>query len=166
MRSGTTTVRVPPPGTRGFRMPAAKLLSRLARPFMEGQLARYQNVPGPEPGRFMGFPVLLLTTIGARSGHEHTHVLGGFPDGDDAWLVIASNGGARNHPHWFFNLAKNPDQVWMQVGDRKMKANVECLQGTERIEAFERVAAVARNYRGYQKNTDREIPVIRLTPAD
>ena len=109
-------------------------------------------------------PTILLTTIGARTGQERTHVLGGFQDGDDAWLIVASKGGAPTHPAWFINLAKNPDKVWAQVGNRKFKVKVESLQGSEREQAYGRVVAVAKQYGGYLKKTDREIPVVRVTP--
>jgi hypothetical protein len=49
--------------------------------------------------------------VGARSGLDRTHVLGSFADGEDAWLIVASKGGAPTHPAWFINLAKNPDKV-------------------------------------------------------
>ena len=146
-------------------MPGGRFLVKLARPFLNRQIARYRKVEGREPAKFMGFPILLLTTVGAKTGAEHTHVLGGFPDGEDAWLVIASKGGSATHPHWFHNLAKNPDKVWIQVGNRKLRANVESLQGAEREAAYSRVVAVAKNYGDYLKKTDREIPVLRLTPA-
>lgn len=114
----------------------------------------------------MGFPVVVLTTVGARSGNEHSHILGGFPDGTDAWLIVASKGGSATHPHWFHNIVMNPDKVWVQVGNRKFRANVESLQGAEREQAYERVVAVAKNYGPYRQKTDREIPVIRVTPAE
>jgi deazaflavin-dependent oxidoreductase (nitroreductase family) len=159
-------IRVPPSGTKGSSMPGGRLLTKLAKPFLNMQVARYRKVEGAEPAKFMGFPILLLTTVGAKTGAEHTHVLGGFPDGEDAWLVIASKGGAPTHPHWFHNLAKSPDKVWIQVGNRKMRVNVESLQGAEREAAYGRVVAVAKNYGDYLKKTDREIPVLRLTPAE
>ena len=71
---------------------------RLAKPLIDRQVEGFRRAPGPEPKLFMGFPVVLLTTIGAKTGKEHTHVLGGFPDGTDAWLVVASKGGAATHP--------------------------------------------------------------------
>ncbi len=147
-------------------MPGGKVFEKLAKPFLKRQVARYSRAQGPEAAKFMGFPILLLTTVGAKTGNEHTHVLGGFPDGDESWLVIASKGGAPTHPHWFHNLAKNPDKVWAQVGNRRFRANVESLQGEEREEAYARVVAVAKNYGSYPKKTDREIPVLRLTPAE
>jgi deazaflavin-dependent oxidoreductase (nitroreductase family) len=141
------------------------VMMKLAQPFFRRQVKRYSRLTSPEPGKFMGFPVLLLTTVGAKSGKEHTHVLGGFPDGHDAWLVIASKGGASTHPGWFHNIANNPDKVWVQVGNRKFRAECESLVGTERQEAYERVVEVAPQYGSYPKKTDREIPVIRVTPA-
>ena len=114
----------------------------------------------------MGFPLLILTTVGAKSGKEREQLLGGFPDGENAWLVVASNGGSSSHPGWFFNIAKNPDKVWAQVGNRRFRVKVDSLQGAEREAAFARVAAEAKNYADYPVKTDREIPVIRITPAE
>lgn len=138
---------------------------RLVKPLMDMQISRYRRNAGPTPPQMMGFPVVLLTTVGAKTGKERTHVLGGFADGDDAWLIVASNGGSPAHPAWFINLAKNPDKVSLEVGNRKLAVKAESLQGPEREQALARVAAIARRYGEYQKKTDREIPVIRLTPA-
>ena len=113
----------------------------------------------------MGFPVVLLTTVGARTGHEHTTVLGGFQEGDGAWIVVASKSGASSHPHWFFNLAKNPDRVWLEVGNRKIRVVPDLLQGAEREAALAKIAAIAPRYGEYPKKTDREIPVVRLKAA-
>jgi deazaflavin-dependent oxidoreductase (nitroreductase family) len=137
----------------------------LLKPFAGREVARYEKLQGAEPGRFMGFPVLVLTTVGAKTGKERSTVLGGFPDGDDAWLIIASKGGAATHPAWLFNIAANPDKVWVQVGGRKFRARCESLTGKEREDAYARVAAAAPNYASYPKKTDREIPVLRVTPA-
>jgi len=138
---------------------------RLARPFFSHQVARYRRANTPEPATFMGFPVCVLTTVGAKSGKERTHVLGAFPDGDEAWLIVASRGGSASHPDWFHNIVKNPDKVWVQVGNRKFRAHVESLTGKDREEAYARVVAVAPVYGGYVKKTDREIPVLRVTPV-
>jgi len=166
MNEKTATIRIPPKGSKGSTMPGGKILMRLAKPLIDRQTAKYKNVKTAEQAKFMGFPAVVLTTVGAKTGKEHSHVLGGFPDGKDAWLVIASAGGAPSHPAWFFNLAKNPDQVWLHVGNRKLKVNVESLQGEEREKAYDRVSAVAKNYAAYPKKTDREIPVLRLTAAE
>jgi deazaflavin-dependent oxidoreductase (nitroreductase family) len=147
-------------------MPGGRVLMRVFKPLLNQQVARVKRSTGPEQPMMMGFPVVLLTTVGARTGQERTHVLGGFADGPEAWLVVASLGGAPTHPAWFHNIAKNPDKVWLQVGNRKMKVAVESLQGDAREKALARVAAVAPRYSEYQRKTDREIPVLRLTPAD
>jgi deazaflavin-dependent oxidoreductase (nitroreductase family) len=149
MSEKTSAIRIPPKGSKGTSMPGGKLVARLGKPFMDGQVKKYRNATAPEQAKFMGFPILLLTTVGK-----------------DAWLVIASKGGAATHPAWFINLAKNPHQVSIHVGNRNLKVNVESLQGEERERAYDRVVAVAKNYSGYRTKTDREIPVIRLTAAE
>ena len=168
MSEKASAIRIPPKGTRGSGMMERRggILGSIYQAYTSRAVKRLRNAKGPDQPKFMGFPVLLLTTVGAKTGNEHTHVLGGFPDGEDAWLVIASKGGAPTHPAWFINLAKNPDRVWAQVGERRFKAHVESLQGEDREKAYDRVVAVAKNYSGYRTKTDREIPVIRITPAE
>ena len=158
-------IEITPRGTRGTNMPFSGALMRLAKPLTDMQISRYRRTKEPTAPKMMGFPIVLLTTVGARTGHERTHVLGGFPDGEDAWLVVASKGGAPTHPAWFINLAKSPDKIWLEIGNRKLRVVAQSLRGKEREEALARVAAVAPRYGTYQKKTDREIPVIRLTPA-
>lgn len=157
-------IEIPPRGTKGGNRVASAIF-KVARPLMAGQIRRYRKNAGDGPTQMMGFPAVLLTTVGAKSGLERTSVLGGFADGDDAWLIVASNSGAPAHPMWFINLAKNPDKVWVEVGKRKFKANVKSLKGAEREAALARVAAVSQQYGRYQVSTDREIPVVRLTPT-
>lgn len=114
-------------------------------------------------GRAMG-PTLILTTIGARTGLRRDAHLTAFPEGD-GWLVVASKGGDATHPAWFINMARHPDQVWVQVGTRKVHVKPETLKGSVRSTAWKRIVSQFSNYRGYEQRTDREIPVIRLTPA-
>jgi deazaflavin-dependent oxidoreductase (nitroreductase family) len=166
MADKSPAIRIPPPGTKGTRIPGEKILMRIFRPLMNQQVAQLQRTASPEAPNRMGFPVVLLTTVGAKTGQERTHVLGGFGDGPDAWLIVASRGGAPSHPGWFYNICRYPDRVWLQVGNRKFRAAVESLQGEAREKGLAKVAAVAPRYAGYQKKTDREIPVLRLTPAD
>jgi deazaflavin-dependent oxidoreductase (nitroreductase family) len=158
-------IRIPPEGTRGSSMPGGAIMAKLFKPLMNMQVARYRRSTSSTPPVMMGFPTVLLTTTGSKSGLERTSVLGGFPDGEGAWLLVASKSGAPTHPAWFINLAKNPDKVWVEVGPLKFKAQVESLQGPARLAALDRVAAIAPRYGGYQGKTDREIPVIRVTPA-
>jgi deazaflavin-dependent oxidoreductase (nitroreductase family) len=158
-------IRVPPTGTRGDRLMGGVLL-RMLRPLMGMRVNAYKKATSAEPLMFNGFPVLLLTTVGAKSGQERVAELGAFPDGDDAWLIVASKGGSATHPAWFINIAKNPDKVWAQIGNRKFKVGVEQLEGGEREAAYERIAKAAPTYAGYPKKTDREIPVLRLRALD
>jgi deazaflavin-dependent oxidoreductase (nitroreductase family) len=80
-------------------------------------------------------------------------------------VIIASKGGAATHPAWFINLAEHPDKVWLEVGNRKMRVKPQLFHGPEREAAYAKVAAIAKQYAKYPNSTDREIPVIRLTPA-
>src|SRR5262249_32668586 len=79
------------------------------------------------------------------------------------WLIVASLAGAPRHPAWFFNMAKNPSDIWLEVGTERFKVGGESLEGQERTEALARIAAIAPRYGTYQQKTDREIPVVRLT---
>ena len=158
-------IEIPPQGTCGAWVPWGGAVMRILKPVMNLQIARYRRTAGPTPPEMMGFPVVLLTTVGARTGREHTTVLGGFQEGDGAWIVVASKSGASSHPHWFFNLAKNPDRVWLEVGNRKIRVVPDLLQGAEREAALAKIAAIAPRYGEYPKKTDREIPVVRLKAA-
>src|SRR5260370_9154477 len=158
-------IEIPPRGTRGTKMPFEGALMKIAKPFADMQVSRYRRATDATAPMMMGFPTVLLTTVGARSGSERTHVLGGFADGDEAWLVMASKGGAPTHPAWFINLAKSPDKICRQVANRMLRLVAKLLKGKERGGALARIAAVAPPYRVYQKRTERESPRIPLTPA-
>ena len=155
-------IEITPRGTRGSRGPWGLL--RYLEPLMRGQITRYRKKAGPEAPKFRGARMVLLTTQGAKSGKERTHPLGGFPQGNDVWVVIASKGGAATHPAWFINLAKNPDKVWLEAGSKKLHMRPEVLKGAARDAMYEKCAAAAPGYAKYPSRTDREIPVIRLTP--
>ena len=145
-------VEMTPHGTRGAKIP--KPIQTTMR-VLNGVIARGM--------RLFGMRVLELTTVGAKTGQSRTVTLSWFPDRDNAWLVVASFGGSAKHPAWYVNLAKNPDKVWINVDGRRVKVRPESLKGTERADAWGRITAVASNYATYQSNTDREIPVVRLT---
>jgi deazaflavin-dependent oxidoreductase (nitroreductase family) len=109
--------------------------------------------------------LLSLTTVGARSGQQRRSTVQYFPEHDNTWLIVASKGGAAQHPAWFFNLAKNPNQVWAEIGSRKVRVLPETLSGEVRASAWQRITAQSPNFAGYETKTDREIPVVRLTTA-
>jgi deazaflavin-dependent oxidoreductase (nitroreductase family) len=110
-----------------------------------------------------GRPLLYLTTVGAKSGQRRTAVVMPFPEGDDAWLIVASKGGAATHPAWFHNIAAHPDQVEVEVDGRKTAVTPQTLSGEERAAAWRRITSERPNFAGYETKTDRQIPVIRLT---
>jgi deazaflavin-dependent oxidoreductase (nitroreductase family) len=151
-----------PEGTYGTRRIKSlrKLIDLLAR----RQINAYRRTGGSNRmSRITRLPLVLLDTKGARSGLERTVSVNAFGDGDDAWLVVASNGGSAAHPAWFKNMVKHPDDIWLEVGTERVKVRGDLLTGTEREEAFSRIAKVTKSYSGYQAKTDREIPVVRLT---
>jgi deazaflavin-dependent oxidoreductase (nitroreductase family) len=154
-----------PIGTRGTEMPGGKVLQKVLGPLAKMHIGSYRKSGGTDRmSKMMPFPVILLTTKGAKSGAERIVTLGGFQEGD-AWLIVASKGGSKTHPAWLSNMIKHPDDIWLEVGKRKMKVHAETLAGAAREEAYNRVAAVAPRYGEYPKKTDRVIPVIRLTPV-
>ena len=147
-------------------MPGGKLLQKVFEPLAKRHVGAYRKTGGTDRmSRMMKFPLVLLTTKGAKSGEERVVALGGFQEGDDAWLIVASKGGSKTHPSWLNNMIKHPEAIWLEVGKRKMKVHAEALTGAARDEAYGRIAAEAPNYGDYPKKTDRVIPVIRLTPV-
>src|SRR5579885_569400 len=121
-------VEVTPSGTRGSKPPSPpKFLAKILAPI------------GNFVFRAMGKQLLDVTTVGAKSGKEHTVTLIYQPDGDDAWLVVASYGGAVKHPAWYFNMARNPDKIWVEVGGRKRRVEAETLTGEARDRAWARM---------------------------
>jgi proline iminopeptidase len=105
-------------------------------------------------------PNLLLTTTGRKSGKKITLPLIYGTDGD-RYLVVASKGGAPEHPAWFLNLQAQP-QVEVQVMEKKFHAVARAASGEERARLFQLMANVYPPYIDYQKGTTREIPVVVL----
>lgn len=149
-----------PAGTRGKSMPGAS--SPIAKWVNNMMIRRARRSTS---GRSMGMNTLVLTTTGAKSGQRRETLLGWFPDGEDAWLIAASFGGSAKNPAWYHNIAAHPDQVEIEVGGRKVKVTPVQLSGAERDAAWQRITKAQPRYAGYETKTDREIPVIRLTPS-
>jgi deazaflavin-dependent oxidoreductase (nitroreductase family) len=110
-----------------------------------------------------GMPVILVTTRGARSGELRTTPVMSFPEGDSAWLVVASFGGSVKHPAWFINMARHPDDTWVEADGSRVKVTPISLTGEERERAWESITTKSPRFVEYQQKTDREIPVVRLT---
>jgi deazaflavin-dependent oxidoreductase (nitroreductase family) len=110
-----------------------------------------------------GMPVLKLTTQGRRSGRRRTTLLSSPLQRDDAVLLVASRGGDDRHPAWFLNLVEDPDvEVTTHDGTRPMRARV--VTSDERGELWPLVTKDHPNYAGYQRKTEREIPLVWLVP--
>jgi proline iminopeptidase len=116
-----------------------------------------------QPGRpDLTVPSLLLTTTGRRSGEKFVFPLF-YGKAGDSYFVIASKGGAPQHPGWYQNIQANPD-VEVQVGTRKMRARARTATGAERARLWAEALQFWPPYADYQRQTEREIPVVVLDP--
>lgn len=113
-------------------------------------------------GPFTNIPLLLLTTIGRKTGLERVNPLAYLYEGE-RYIVIASFAGAPVSPPWYFNLLSNPNVV-VEVGTERLMAKATVLKEPERTEMFSKMAALMPLFNDYQSNTTRIIPVIALTP--
>jgi deazaflavin-dependent oxidoreductase (nitroreductase family) len=146
-------------GTRGARVPRSSgPVSRWMGQWMSRQHRR-------KGYRFLGMDLLFLTTTGKHSGKRRETPLAWFPDGDDAWLIVASASGSASNPAWYYNIAAHPDQVWIELPDRRLRVTPEQLEGARRAECWKRIVQAQPRYASYQEKTDRLLPVIRLVPA-
>jgi deazaflavin-dependent oxidoreductase (nitroreductase family) len=115
-------------------------------------------------GKMAGMPVVLLTTTGRRSGAPRQTMLTTPLQMDGRIVLVASYGGDRRHPAWFLNLRENPDVIATMAGrTQKMRARVAPTE--EKAELWPKVTSRYRGYAGYQKRTDRDIPLVILEPA-
>jgi deazaflavin-dependent oxidoreductase (nitroreductase family) len=108
----------------------------------------------------VGAPMLLLDHVGAKSGTKRTSPLLYVDAGDDV-AIIASKGGNPKHPSWFHNLKANPDTT-VQIGTEKRKVHARIATGAERDELWNKAASAYGGYEGYQRRTERKIPVVVL----
>ena len=110
-----------------------------------------------------GMPVVVLTTIGRKTGQRRQTMLTAPLVDDDRIVLVGSYGGDDRHPAWLLNLRDNPAvEVDSQGSKRSMTARI--ANATERQELWPQVVAVNPGYAGYQEKTDREIPVVIVEP--
>jgi deazaflavin-dependent oxidoreductase (nitroreductase family) len=126
-------------------------------------VARYRETGGEEGHDWQGTKTLLLTTTGRRSGEPREHALIYGRHGDD-YLVVASKGGAPQHPAWYLNLEANPE-VELQVGGERFAARARTATPDEKPELWRIMIAEWPPYDEYQTKTDRDIPVVVLSRA-
>ncbi len=127
------------------------------------QVDLYERSGGTQGTDLNGLPVIILTSLGARTGKVRKTPLMRV-EHDGQYAVVASLGGAPKHPVWYYNLTANP-HVELQDGPVRRDYLAREVHGAERDIWWERAVAAYPDYAEYQKNTDRTIPVFVLTPG-
>jgi deazaflavin-dependent oxidoreductase (nitroreductase family) len=128
--------------------------------FNRALITEFRANQGKVGGQFANAPLLLLTSIGAKSGRSHTTPLAYSKDGDRL-IVIASKAGSPNNPAWYHNLVANPE-VTVELGSESCRARAFATKGEERERLFNAQAKQMPVFFDYQKKTTRQIPVIAL----
>ena len=126
------------------------------RAFNETLVAEFRANGGKLSGRLADSSLLLLTTIGARTGQPRVTPMGYVRDGE-RYAVIAANAGADKHPDWYLNLLAHP-RVVVEVGSERFEATARTAESDER----ERLVAMISYFAAQQEKTQREIPVVVL----
>lgn len=139
------------------------MLRALFRSMLSMLVFLYRRTDGAIGGKMQGLPVLLLTTIGRKTGKTRVTPLG-YLEHDGHYVVTASNGGLDKHPGWFHNLTSNPE-VTLQIRDRRFAAIAERADPALRRRLWDTFVERAPGYGAYPKRTTREIPVILLRPV-
>ena len=128
------------------------------------QVEEYESSGGTSGTTLRGLPVVILTTVGAKSGKLRKIPLMRV-EHDGRYAVVASLGGAPQHPVWYYNLVAHPE-VELQDGPTKQDMVAREVKGEERAEWWKHAVAAYPDYADYQEKTDREIPVFVLTPKN
>ncbi|MGW4040593.1 nitroreductase/quinone reductase family protein [Streptomyces sp. NPDC004778] len=128
--------------------------------FQRQVIAEFRANNGKMSGMFEGWTLVVLTTVGARTGQRRESILG-FLEFDGKGVVVASSNGADKHPAWYHNIRKNPI-VTVETGTDTYQAIAAIPPGEERDKLFGRVIAEAPGYADHQARTTREIPVVVL----
>jgi deazaflavin-dependent oxidoreductase (nitroreductase family) len=116
---------------------------------------------GKVGGRFAGRTLLLLHTVGAKSGEERINPVACVKDGD-RFVIIASKGGAPTNPDWYYNVVAHP-LVTVEAGTEQFQASAEVAPEPERTRLFSKMVEMMPGFAEYQQKTTRVIPVIVLT---
>ena len=119
---------------------------------------------GRWPKRVMGMQPVELHTIGRSSGQRRSTMLTAPICEPGRVVVIASKGGSQDHPDWYKNLAANPS-VELTIDDRTSPFTARTATPDEKAEMWPTITAAYKGYEGYQRNTDRDIPVVICEPA-
>jgi deazaflavin-dependent oxidoreductase (nitroreductase family) len=135
----------------------------VTRNLMKGHTAVYRLTNGLVGHRLPGAaPMLLLDHQGAKSGKKRTSPLVYFEDGSDV-VIVASKGGYPKHPAWYHNLRAHPDTT-IQVGSKRRAVRARVATDEEHKRLWPKAVETYSGYAGYQKRTDRQIPLVILEP--
>ncbi|MFA7297948.1 MAG: nitroreductase family deazaflavin-dependent oxidoreductase [Dehalococcoidia bacterium] len=135
----------------------------LMRLFLAVHVGLYRLTGGRIGARFMGGDVLILTTVGRRTGKRRSVPLIYLRDGDQ-YVVVASNGGSPTHPGWFHNATASGEAT-IEVGDRRMRTRARQANEAEHAALWPRLVAIYKGYADYQAKTRRQIPLVILDPT-
>lgn len=132
--------------------------------WVRDQVAEYEASGGARANTLMdsGIPVIIVTMRGAQSGKVRKIALMRV-EHEGRYALVASKGGAPEHPLWYGNLRKHPDEVVIQDGPEPFEVSVREIAGAERETWWARAVAVYPPYAEYQTKTDRQIPVLIAT---
>ena len=132
--------------------------------WVRNQVAEYEASGGERANTLLdtGMPIVIVTTRGNKSGKiRKTPLMRVEHDGE--YVLVASKGGAPNHPVWYYNLVANPGAVTIQDGPEPFEVEVRQLSGDEKATWWDRAVAAYPPYADYQAKTEREIPVFLAT---
>jgi F420H(2)-dependent quinone reductase len=127
------------------------------------QIGVYRLSHGKIAGTRSGAPILLLHHTGRKSGKERVSPLIYVEDGDDL-VVVGSKGGSHKHPAWFLNL-REMTETEVEVGGDKRRVKVRVASPEEKERLWPRAVEVYGDYANYQRRTERDLPLVILSPA-
>ena len=136
-----------------------RLIAMGAWSLEHGHRALLKVTGGRYPRRILGMAPLELHTIGRTSGQRRSTMLTAPICGEDRVIIVASKGGYQDHPDWYKNLVANP-KVEITIGDRTRPMIARTATPEEKAELWPQIVGVYKGYAGYQRNTDRDIPVV------
>jgi deazaflavin-dependent oxidoreductase (nitroreductase family) len=133
--------------------------------WVRDQVELYESSGGKEGNtlRETGLPVIVVTTVGVKSGKIRKIPLMRV-EHDGQYALVASKGGAPAHPVWYYNLKDNKGPIEIQDGPAPAEFDVREVSGDERATWWERAVAAFPPYAEYQAKTDRQIPVFVASP--
>jgi deazaflavin-dependent oxidoreductase (nitroreductase family) len=134
--------------------------------WVRDQVEQFEASNGQEANTLRGGtdPIVVITSVGAKSGNLRKNPVMRV-ERDGIYVAIASKGGAHDQPEWYYNFVAHPE-VELQDGPVKKTYRVDLVEGAERADLWQLAVDTWDTYASYQKKTDREIPVFKLTPID